>query len=123
MMVEIKSDNPIAEWHLQNWARWMRREDAVTKGYPDKSVGFSASQAVGADYWEITCDNEDEKSAGICWTIIKDDLAPMHSAVIQNIHLASVYRMARVKTMAEMLALYEEAVKAFWRKAQSRGLS
>ena len=54
------TDQSIAEWHLQNWARWMRLGDAVTKGYPDKSIGFSPANTVGADYWEIMCSDEDD---------------------------------------------------------------
>ena len=117
------TDQSIAEWHLQNWARWMRRGDAVTKGYPDKSIGFSPANTVGADYWEIMCSDEDDKSARICWTIIKDDLPPMISAILQSTFLNSVHQFPRLDTEEKRLAAYNEAVAKFWRIAQGKGLS
>jgi len=118
----IIADTPrIAEWHLNNWARWMRSSD-TRLGYPSKSAGLQTAKVVGEDYFEIMCDDADSEAARISWQVIQD-LPPMQGAIIQHIHLHSVFRFGRVRTDQEKIEMYQEAVKKYWRDAQSKGLS
>jgi len=111
----------IAEWHLHNWARWMRSCD-TRLGYPSKSAGLQTAKVVGEDYFEIMCEDADSSAAAISWRVIQD-LPPIQGAIIQHIHLHSVFRFSRARTEAEKVELYQEAVEKYWRDAQAKGLS
>ena len=108
-------DHVRADWHLRNWADWMRIPDIRT-GYPTHSAGFSCGGISGEDAFEHLCDQADNYAAHVSHGIIQSLDARMQCA-IENRYLRSVWRFRG--DPEEVLA---QAVQMFWLRALSKGL-
>lgn len=103
----------IADYHLSNWARWMRNFEVRT-GYDHESAvvgNYTASTSIDDMY-----DSKDKNDAKISNAII-EDLAPIHQVAIHNVYLACVWRFR-----GDINAVFVEAVEKFWDIGQKRGL-
>lgn len=117
----MKDDFPelaYAEWHLQNWAKWMRAA-SMRLGYPSKSAGLQCGGISGEDAFDHMCEEADSYAAKASDSSI-ESLAPREQGVIHHFYLHAVYRFRGQRPTREML---EEATKLFWREAQKRGLT
>jgi hypothetical protein len=68
------------EWHLENWATWMKRE-SNRLGYPSKALCFSSGGSSGADEFQIMCDDSDTRSASIVDKVIDSISSPQRTAI------------------------------------------
>ena len=68
------------EWHLENWSDWMKR-DTMQLGYPAKSIMIMGGGAIGADDFEILCDNADSHAASMIDAIIDSISMPQRTAI------------------------------------------
>ena len=103
----------IADYHLSNWARWMRQSEERT-GYDHQSAvvgNYTASTSVDDMY-----DSKDKSDAKIANAAI-ESLTPIHQVAIHNVYLNSVWRYK-----GDLEAIFVEAVAAFWVLGQKRGL-
>ena len=103
----------IADYHLSNWARWMRQYEERT-GYDHQSAvvgNYTASTSVDDMY-----DSRDKSDAKIANAAI-ESLTPIHQVAIHNVYLNSVWRYK-----GDLEAIFVEAVAAFWVLGQKRGL-
>lgn len=78
------------EWHLVNWAMWMKSGSAVD-GYGE-STGVSSGGS--SQHFEDMCDESDKRCAKITDTIIMD-LSPAERGAISVAYLHAVYRFPR----------------------------
>lgn len=88
------------EWHLQNWADWMRRP-SNRLGYPTHSLCIASGGGSTVDAFEIMCEEVDAKCARAMDAMI-DSLPPNQAMAINHKWLASVYRMRDMETAYEM---------------------
>lgn len=105
--------DPIADYHLSNWRRWMEAY-AMRTGYDSESAvvgNYTASTSIEDMY-----DSKDKNDAMISNAII-EDLAPIHQVAIHNVYLASVWRFR-----GDLNTVFVEAVEKFWAAGQKRGL-
>jgi len=102
------------EWHLHNWAEYMRRPTHKL-GYPSKSLCLSSGGSSGADEFEIMCDNADASSAQAIDSIIDSISQPQRIAVnhewLKTNHHYPTHLMD-----------YDEAIQSISRIADKRGL-
>ena len=68
------------EWHLENWATWMKRS-FNRLGYPSKSLCFSSGGSSGADEFEVMCEDSDTRSASIVDKVIDSISMPQRTAI------------------------------------------
>lgn len=103
----------IADYHLSNWARWMRQYEERT-GYDHESAvvgNYTASTSIDDMY-----DNKDKNDAKISNAVI-ESLQPIQQVAIHNVYLNSVWRYK-----GDLNAVFVEAVARFWDMGQKRGL-
>lgn len=103
----------IADYHLSNWARWMRQYEERT-GYDHESAvvgNYTASTSIDDMY-----DSKDKSDAKISNAAI-ESLQSIHQVAIHNVYLHSVWRYK-----GDLNAIFVEAVAAFWVLGQKRGL-
>ena len=103
----------IADYHLSNWARWMRQYEERT-GYDHESAvvgNYTASTSIDDMY-----DSKDKNDAKISNAVI-ESLQPIQQVAIHNVYLNSVWRYK-----GDLEAIFVEAVAAFWVLGQKRGL-
>ena len=103
----------IADYHLSNWARWMRQyEEHIGYDHESAVIGnYTASTSVDDMY-----DSKDKSDAKIANAAI-ESLTPIHQVAIHNVYLNSVWRYK-----GDLEAIFVEAVAAFWVLGQKRGL-
>ena len=87
------------EWHLLNWARWMRSGNQI-RGLPGRATLLS-SGGKSKDFDEMA-DSEERKMARNVDTIIHD-LKPIEVMAIHHKYLYAVYRFPR-ENLADLLA-------------------
>jgi len=105
--------DPIADYHLSNWKRWMESYEVRT-GYDHESAvvgNYRASTSLDDMY-----DSKDRNDAMITNAVI-EDLAPIHQVAIHNVYLACVWRFR-----GDLNTVFVEAVEKFWAAGQKRGL-
>ena len=87
------------EWHLVNWAMWMR------SGREGDGFGESTGVSSGgsSQHFEDMCDESDKRCAKITNTII-EDLGPGEQMAIHHAYLHAVFRFQR-GNLAELLAM------------------
>lgn len=103
----------IADYHLSNWARWMRQYEERT-GYDHESAvvgNYTASTSIDDMY-----DSKDKNDAKISNAAI-ESLTPIHQVAIHNVYLNSVWRYK-----GDLNTIFVDAVAAFWVLGQKRGL-
>jgi hypothetical protein len=88
------------EWHLGNWADWMRRPSNKL-GYPTHSLCIANGGGSTVDAFEIMCEEVDAQCARAMDAMI-DSLPPNQAMAINHKWLASVYRMRDMETAYEM---------------------
>ena len=103
----------IADYHLSNWARWMRQYEERT--------GFDHESAVVGNYTASTSiddmyDSKDKSDAKISNAAI-ESLQSIHQVAIHNVYLNSVWRFK-----GDLNTIFVEAVAKFWELGQKRGL-
>lgn len=105
--------DPIADYHLSNWARWMESYE-LRIGYDHESAvvgNYTASTSIDDMY-----DSKDKNDAKISNAVI-ESLIPSHQVAIHNVYLSSVWRIR-----GDLETIFVEAVAAFWVLGQKRGL-
>lgn len=107
--------NPLVDFHLRNWAKWMR-QPSLKLGYPAKSCGLESGFVSGEDGFDILCEQADEQAAVLMNAII-DGLEPDETAAINHKYLHAVYRLR------DMEASFERALGRVWRGMLARGLA
>lgn len=107
--------HPLVDFHLRNWARWMRHP-GLKLGYPAKSCGIESGFVSGEDGFDILCEQADEQAAILINTII-DGLEPDEHAAINHAYLHAVYRL---KSFEDSL---ERAAGRVWRGMLAKGLA
>lgn len=101
-------------WLLENWADWMRR-DTHKLGYPAKSLMVMGGGAIGADDFEILCDDADSHAATMLDAIIDSISKPQRTAINhQWLKVAHHYPTQELDI--------DEAYTAIIRIANKRGL-
>jgi hypothetical protein len=106
-----------ADWHLANWARWMRTCE-VGIGYPHASAGLSSGGLVsGDDSFDHMADEADRQTAKIADAAI-NELDPRSQCAISNVYLASVFRFR-----GDIGEVFQAAAEEFWRRAKRKGLA
>lgn len=105
-----------ADWHLDNWRKWMRGY-SYSSGYPTRSSMFNSGGISGDDAFDNLCQDADTQAARIIDSII-DGLEQRQQCAIHNIYLASVWRFR-----GDPVEIFCDAVEQMWRKAQVRGLA
>ena len=103
----------IADYHLSNWARWMRQYE--------ERIGFDHESAVIGNYTASTSiddmyDSKDKNDAKISNAVI-ESLQPIQQVAIHNVYLNSVWRYK-----GDLNTIFVEAVAKFWEMGQKRGL-
>jgi hypothetical protein len=68
------------EYHLENWAHWMR-SDREQLGYPRRSLMISSGGASSIDAFEIMCDEADAKAAKQIDALIDSLVSPQRVAI------------------------------------------
>lgn len=106
------TDNVRADWHLSNWAEYMRR-GSVGVGYPSKSIGMANNSGRIHTFDDLAAD-VDDYSARVTDRII-NDMPTRAGCAIHHHYLSSVYRFS------EPVAI-EDAVEQFWVMATKAGL-
>jgi hypothetical protein len=101
------------DYHLRNWARWMRICD-VGKGYDHKSAVLTG---YGADTFDEMVERQDKIDAKIANACI-ESLAMHHQCAIHNVYLADVWRFR-----GDPVDVFVEAAGLFWVIAHKRGLT
>jgi hypothetical protein len=102
------------EWHLGNWADWMR-QDSSHLGYPKRSLMIASGGGTSVDAFEIMCDEVDTKCAEQLDALI-DSLPPNQRCAINHKWLSAVYRMR------DMDRAYELAIDNLMAMADRRGM-
>ena len=108
--------NPRADWHLDNWARWLRTF-YYGKGYPGRSAGLSCGGISGTEAFDHLCDEADKQAAKITDTIV-GDLSDQHQSAIFTVYTASPGR-----NRGDPLNILADAIGEFWVRATRQGLS
>ena len=103
----------IADYHLSNWARWMRQyEERIGYDHESAVIGnYTASTSIDDMY-----DSKDKNDAKISNAVI-ESLQPIQQVAIHNVYLNSVWRYK-----GDLNAVFVEAVARFWEMGQKRGL-
>ena len=103
----------IADYHLSNWARWMRQyEERIGYDHESAVIGnYTASTSIDDMY-----DSKDKNDAKISNAVI-ESLHPIQQVAIHNVYLNSVWRYK-----GDLNAIFVEAVAKFWEMGQKRGL-
>ena len=107
--------HPLVDWHLRNWARWMRHP-GLDLGYPKKSSGLESGYVSGSDGFDILCEEADEVSA-VTLNAIIDGLPQDESSAISHKYLHAVYRVRDYN--GSLL----RAISKIWRGMLSRGIA
>ena len=103
--------DPGADWHLRNWARWMRVYD-VGLGFRNRTAGLESGRMSSTiEDWEIDADRQ---SARVADAAI-GSLCRAHQKAINHAYLAARH--------AEQGVDFLDAVARFWELAQKRGLT
>lgn len=68
------------EWHLGNWADWMR-QDSSHLGYPKRSLMIASGGGTSVDAFEIMCDEVDAKCAEQIDALIDSLRPPQRTAI------------------------------------------
>ncbi|HEY1283005.1 MAG TPA: hypothetical protein VGE96_00870 [Steroidobacteraceae bacterium] len=88
-----KGDGGMSEerltWHLENWAAWQRRADAICEGAPPRA-GSGLGRSHRRTFDEMV-ESADTRCAEAVEAIL-DDLPPLERFAIHHAHLAAVYR-------------------------------
>lgn len=111
--------DPRADWHMENWRRWMRSCEAG-KGYPHKSAGLASGGSAGGEEFDCMCEEADRHAAKVSDSII-DGLKLLdqrYPLAIWNVYLGRVWTYR-----GDPKTLFIEAADIFWRRAQRAGLS
>lgn len=108
------SDEQTLDWHLDNWARWMRR-GRNDKGYPGRACGCTS----WGDAWDddTVFDRMDAQRAS-CVNALVNDLAPVPRAALCHRYLEAVYQFPR----GNYAAALEAGRAAIAKGLQSRGM-
>lgn len=105
--------DPRADWHLANWANWMRRP-CLRLGYPSSS---KVVRSCAGDTWEDWEGDDAHYCATVSDAVI-DGLLPIHQAAIQNVYLVAVWRHR-----GDPAQVFVEAAAEFWKRAKRKGLT
>lgn len=105
--------DPAADWHLKNWARWMRNYE-VGIGFKHRSV---ALVGYGSDTFDDMLEEKDRWDAKIANAVI-GSMDMIHQAAIHNVYLADVWRFR-----GDPITIFLEAADLFWKMGQRRGLT
>ena len=113
MFIESGLLDRAADFHLRNWARWMRIFQ-VGKGYDNKSTVITG---YGSDTFQDMLDRKEREDAKIANAAV-ESLAMHHQCSIHNVYLANVWRFR-----GDPVEVFLEAAKLFWINAARRGLT
>lgn len=100
------------DWHLKNWAQWMRGYQ-VGIGYDHASAVVSSTASQTFDDMVVAADRQNAKVADACIS----SLPPIYQGAIYNVYLASVFRFR-----GDPNDVFVAAANAFWELAQKKGL-
>ena len=88
------------DWHLANWARYMRTPSNEL-GYPSVSIPFESGGGAGVDAFELLCQDADTASA-IQLNALIESLALIQQLAVNHVWLASVFRLRDLDTHYEL---------------------
>ena len=103
------------EWHLGNWANWMKNSTNKLY-YPSKSSIFKSGGDSTIDVFEIMCEDSDMHCAKTLDALI-DSLPSNQSCAIHHIWLHAVYKMRDLEQS------YDAAIEKLLILANKRGLT
>lgn len=90
-------------WHLENWAYWQRDDSSRTRSsLDDPERGAYSSRASGGmgvssrSDFDSMCDAQDRRCADAVDAILWQECRPLEREAVTHLHLASVFRFARV---------------------------
>lgn len=111
--------NPRADWHLENWRRWMKSCE-VGKGYPRRSAALASGGSAGGEEFDCMCEEADRHAAKVSDSVI-DSLKLLdqrYPLAIWNVYLGRVWTYR-----GDPGAIFAQAVEQFWSRAQRHGLA
>ncbi len=89
--VTVTQEEHLLDWHLRNWADWMRSGDG-NLGYPHAACGCRGNGFHG-DFDGLL--EESDRTCAIALNAAIDDLPPIETAAIYHTYLYAVYRFPR----------------------------
>lgn len=102
-----------ADFHLRNWAQWMKGYE-VGIGYGHKAAVLQSPASSSFDDMVLRMDRQNAKIANA----IIESLTQMQQVSIHNVYLSDVWRFR-----GDSVEVFVEAAGRFWEIAQRRGLS
>lgn len=102
-----------ADWHLENWARYLRGR-YVRLGYPPR-VPLLSNGGASEDF-DSMCEDSDRVSARACDAVI-EGLPEIEQRALSTVYLGTVFRFP-----ADPNAIAEATKPAVYRELQRRGI-
>lgn len=109
----MERDIDRAEWHLLNWARYLRGR-YVRLGYPSK-VPLLSNGGASEDF-DTMCEDSDRVSARACDAVI-EGLPEIEQRALSTVYLGTTFRFLR-----DPHKIVEDVKPRVYRELQRRGI-